>query len=218
MSNPESGDIEPFDWFNKFFGGSRRNHGWRGFSFPDVFRSMDEMRRDIESEFEDMFKGIENTAPKDLIREYETSEGGKVKEYGPFVYGYSMTIGPDGKPKVREFGNVKSPLRGRGLFRTTPEMTSVREPLADVTTTDKDIKVVMEMPGVTKSNIKISAYDNSVEVQTTEGAEKKYHEVINLPEIADIETARSTYNNGILEIIFKKKDQTKPTGKEIKID
>ena len=217
MSNPESGDIEPFDWFNKFFGGSRRNRGW-GLSFPDVFRSMDEMRREMESEFKDMFKNIENRAPKDLIREYESSGGGKVKEYGPFVYGYSMTIGPDGKPKVREFGNIKSPLRSRGFFRTTPEISSEREPLADVTTTDKDVKVIVEMPGVTKSNIKISAYDSSVEVQTTESAERKYHEVINLPEEADIETARSTYNNGILEIIFKKKDQTKFKGREVKID
>jgi len=23
-----------------------------------------------------------------------------------------MTIGPDGKPRVKEFGNVKSPMRG----------------------------------------------------------------------------------------------------------
>ena len=176
------------------------------------------MRRDMESEFEDMFKNIENRAPKDLIREYESSGGGKVKEYGPFVYGYLMTIGPDGKPKVREFGNIKSPLRSRDFFRTTPEISSEREPLADVTTTDKDVKVIVEMPGVTKSNIKISAYDSSVEVQTTEGAERKYHEVINLPEEADIETARSTYNNGILEIIFKKKDQINPTGKQIKVD
>ena len=129
-----------------------------------------------------------------------------------------MTIGPDGKPKVIEFGNIKSPLRGRGFFRTTPEISSEREPLADVTTTDKDVRVIVEMPGVTKSNIKISAYDSSVEVQTTEGAERKYHEVINLPEEADIETARSTYNNGILEIIFKKKDQTKFKGREVKID
>ena len=46
-----------------------------GLSFPDVFRSMDEMRRDMESEFEDMFKNIENRVPKDLIREYESSGG-----------------------------------------------------------------------------------------------------------------------------------------------
>ena len=41
-----------------------------------------------------------------------------------FVYGYSMTVGPDVKPKVREFGNEKSLLRGRGFFRTTPEISS----------------------------------------------------------------------------------------------
>jgi HSP20 family protein len=218
MSYPDSGDIEPFDWLNRFFGGSRRNRGWGGgLSFPDIFRSIDEMRRDMETEVQDMFKTMETRAPKDLIREYETPGGGKVREYGPFVYGYSMTVGPDGKPRVREFGNVKSPLRGRGLSRT-PEISSEREPLADVTITDKEVKVVVEMPGVTKSNIKISAYNNSVEVQTTDGAERKYHEVIDLPEEADIETARSTYNNGILEIIFKKKDQTKPAGKQIKVD
>ena len=34
----------------------------------------------------------------------------------------------------------------------------------------------------------------------------------------DIETAKSSYNNGILEITFKKKQQSKPKGKEIKID
>ena len=51
---------------------------------------------------------FQQTAPKELIREYETSDGGKVREVGPIVYGYSMTIGPDGKPHVREFGNVKS--------------------------------------------------------------------------------------------------------------
>src|SRR4051812_34844378 len=80
------------------------------------------------------------------------------------------------------------------------------------------LKVVVEMPGVTKSIIKISAYNNSVEIQTTENAERKYHEVIDLPEEADIETAKSVYNNGILEITFKKKDQTKPKGKQIKIE
>lgn len=50
------------------------------------------------------FENMQNDAPKDLVREYETPEGGKVREVGPIVYGYSMTIGPDGKPRVKEFG------------------------------------------------------------------------------------------------------------------
>lgn len=47
---------------------------------------------------------------------------------------------------------------------------------------------------------------------------RKYHEVINLPEEADVETAKSVFNNGILEITFNKKDQSKPKGREIKIE
>lgn len=90
--------------------------------------------------------------------------------------------------------------------------------MADVTTTDKEVKVVMEMPGVSKENIKVNIYDSSVEVSTTEGSQRKYHETVKLPEEVDIETAKSTYNNGILEVIFKKKQQTKPKGKQIKID
>jgi HSP20 family protein len=211
----EDHDIEPFDWFNRFFG--RRASRGTGFGFPDIFRGFDETRREMERGFDDTFRNIETKTPKDLVREYETSEGGKVKEYGPFVYGYSMTIGPDGKPKVREFGNVKSPLHGGGFFRS-PTISSEREPLADVTTTDKEVKVVMEMPGVGKENIKVNIYDSSVEVSTTEGSQRKYHETVKLPEEVDIETAKSTYNNGILEVIFKKKQQTKPKGKQIKID
>ena len=41
-------------------------------------------------------------------------------------------------------------------------ISSEREPLSDVSMTDKEIKVVVEMPGVSKENIKIQAYDNKV--------------------------------------------------------
>ena len=217
MSSSEDRDIEPFDWFNRFFGGSRKSgRGGGFFGFPDIFRGFDEMRTEMEREFEQQFKDIESKAPKDLVKEYETSTGGKVREYGPFVYGYSMTIGPDGRPKVREFGNVKSPFSSRGFF-TRPLISSEREPLADVTTNDKEVKVVVEMPGVSKENIKVNVYDNSLEVTTT-GTERKYHEVIEIPPETDIETVTSTYKNGILEITFKKKEQTKPKGKQIKIE
>ena len=117
-----SGDIEPFDWFNRFFGGRRSSSRAQGSAgFPDIFRGFDEMRREMEREFQDMFKNIETNAP-----------------------------------------------------------------LADVTTTDKEVKVVVEMPGVGKEKIRINAYDNSVEVTTT-GTDRKYHEVIDLPEETDIE-------------------------------
>lgn len=204
-------DIEPEDWFRRgrgLFGGRRGN----------IFGQFDEMRREMERMFEDQFKDIQTKAPKDLIREYETPEGSKVREMGPFVYGYSMTIGPDGKPRVREFGNVRSPLAGFGLGATNrPLISSEREPLADITTTDREVKVVLEMPGVSKENIKINVNNNSVEVNSND-PQRKYHEVIDLPPEVDTETARSTYKNGILEITFNKKQESKTKGKDIKIE
>jgi HSP20 family protein len=142
------------------------------------------MRKEMEREFEEHFKGTESIAPKDLIKEYRTPEGEKVTEVGPLVYGYSMTIGPDGRPKVREFGNVRPPYRlGRGVAASAkPLISGEREPLADITTTDKEVKVILEMPGVgSKENIKINAYDSSVEVKSDD-PQRKYHRVIEIPQ------------------------------------
>jgi HSP20 family protein len=74
------------------------------------------------------------------------------------------------------------------------------------------------MPGIKKEDIKINAYDEKVEIKTIDNAQRKYHKIINLPKQADLETARSTYNNGILEVTFDKKKEQKPKGKEIKIE
>jgi HSP20 family protein len=55
---------------------------------------------------------------------------------------------------------------------------------------------------------------------TTRGSKSKAKipkgNIIEIPRETDIETTKSTYNNGILEIIFKKKEQAK--GKTIKIE
>src|SRR6476661_2041525 len=96
---------------------------------------------------------------QELIKEYETKEGNKVREVGPIVYGYSMTIGPDGKPHVREFGNVKTidkvgSKNSIGQYLGKPSISADREPIADITSTDKEVKVVLEMPGIKKEDIK----------------------------------------------------------------
>ncbi len=75
---------------------------------------------DFERSFEEMFRGME--LPKDLIRERKIPGGGTVKEMGPFVYGYSFSQGPDGKPVIREFGNVKPSIRGGPFGMSKPSL------------------------------------------------------------------------------------------------
>ncbi len=214
-------DIDNYDLFKRFFGASNNNMR-RGFFDRDLFKEFEDMQQDMERMF-NQFSDIQSNAPKELVREYQTPDGGKVREVGPIVYGYSMTIGPDGKPKVREFGNVKS-LAGRETgktnidgSRTNTQISAEREPLVDVNSTDTDVKVILEMPGIRKEDIKINAYDGEVEVIAND-PQRKYHKTIELPQDADIETAKSKYHNGILEVTFNKKRSTKPKGKEIKID
>jgi HSP20 family protein len=209
-----TGNIEPYDWFNRFFG--NLNNRRRGlFDTRDIFREFDDMQKEMER-MSNIFNNISSNAPKELIKEYETKEGDKVREIGPIVYGYSMTVGPDGRPHVREFGNVKSLGRKGGIQQ---QISAEREPLSDVNSTDNEVKVVLEMPGIKKEDIKINAYNGAVEVIADSiNSQRKYQKTIDLPDDADIETARSTYNNGILEIIFDKKKDMKPKGKEIKIE
>jgi HSP20 family protein len=201
--------IEPFDWFNRFFGTrpfTRRSNLFEGF---------DEMRREIEREFEENLRDIEGKVPKDLVKEYVTEDGATVREIGPLVYGSTTTIGPDGKPIVREFGNIRPQMRGSGFSRA--KILSERQPLSEVSTTDKEIKIVVELPGISKEQIKIDAYDNQVEIKT-EDPKRKYHEIIDLPRDADIDNVKSSFVNGLLEITFNKKSTDKPKGKSIRVD
>lgn len=222
MSNK---DIIPSDWINRFFDFP---FGRRGRSLSsiadtrDMLSELDYVHDELNRVF-DVFNNLSNNVPKEIMKQYETKEGGKIREVGPIVYGYSMTIGPDGKPHVREFGNVKS-LKKKytqniGSRVEQPSQISVeREPLVDVNTTDKEVKVILEMPGIRKTDIQIKAYDSRVEVTTSKDAQRKYYKTIDLPEQADIETARSVYNNGVLEITFDQKKVDKPIGKEIKVE
>ena len=221
MSNK---DIIPSEWISRFFEtglGKSRGSGLGLFN-RDAFSDFDDIHKEMNRMF-DVFNNLSNNAPKELVREYETKEDGKVREIGPIVYGYSMTIGPDGKPYVREFGNIKSARNNNvkiigGKLDQPSQISSEREPLVDVNTTDKEIKVVVEIPGIKKGDIKINVYDSRVEVTTSKDAQRKYYKNIELPEQAEIETARSSYNNGILEITFDKKKVTEPAGREIKIE
>lgn len=162
-------------------------------SFPD----MEEMMRQMERDFM-QFKDIEKQIPKDLIREQRSPDGSVKREIGPIVYGYSMTIGPDGKPVVREFGNVK---RGPEPLKAIREQ---REPLVDVVDGEKDVRVIAELPGVSKEDIDVEVKDGSLTI-SVDAADRKYHKELQLPESTVVDGAVSKFNNGILEITFPKK-------------
>ena len=82
-----------------------------------------------------------------------------------------------------------------------------RESFEDVIVTDEKIKIVLQLPINNKrENIQVIAYsDNSVSISYLNSEGKRSSRNSALPYGIDIETARSTYRNGILEITFNRR-------------
>ncbi len=197
------------DWRSRWF--KRRRRPFFGSSFfgdiDEVFRDMEEM---MESEFKELFR----KAPKNLIQERTLPDGTKVTSWGPFVYGYSVTMGSDGKPQVREFGNIKPETRMRGPHIDIKEK---REPLADVMTTNGEIKVIAELPGVDKKDIKLHGIEDRLTI-SVDTPQHKYYKEVELPAKIAPKKAKSTYKNGVLEVTLQKRKEEKPKGELIDIE
>ena len=160
------------------------------------------------------FKELSKRAPEDLQRERTLPDGTKVKSWGPFVYGYSVTVGPDGKPKVKEFGNFKAETR---LGKPHMDVKEKREPLADIMDADGEVRVIVELPGVEKDDIKLSGteYKLTISVDTPQ---HKYFKEVELPAKVDAKKATSKYNNGVLDITVPKKKEEKTKSETINIE
>ena len=162
----------------------------------------------IEKEFAEaedmlnrMFKTVHEINPLDL-----TSNT-------PYYYGYQVTIGPDGKPHVREFGNIRP--SAKGLI----EQAGVRAPLVDSAVDQKQntLRVTAEMPGVTKQDIRVNISEDHVSIRAEKG-EKKYHTDVPVNVALDDASAKATYANGILELKIKLKQPAKPKAREVKVE
>ncbi len=112
-----------------------------------------------------------------------------------------------------------------------PFREEFRTPEADIIETDKEIKVVVDLPGVRKEDIKINATEDEVEIRAERKREEKeeregfirrerefgrFYRRFTLPTKVDPNGAKATYKNGVLEIILPKVEAKERT--EIKIE
>jgi HSP20 family protein len=174
---------------------------------------------DIDKMFDRMFREMLDGMPKELVRERSLPGGGTVREMGPFVYGYSMSMGPDGKPVIREFGNVKpsQKLTPFGRRRPTLQYKEEREPLVDVMDEEESVKVLAEVPGVEKSDINLSCTEELVTI-SVDTESRKYYKEVELPAAVDPQSAAATYKHGVLEVNLRKIEKRRPHGKSIRIE
>jgi HSP20 family protein len=197
-----SSDNEDYpEWFRK-----RRNQ-----SKDPFFGNIDGMFREMEKMMDEELKNFTEKVPKEYVKERKLPDGSTVKELGPFVYGYSMKIGPDGKPEIQEFGNIKKGLKG------TPQVKEEREPLVDIVETNGEVRVVVELPGVEKSDIKLHGTEDSITISVDTPQYKYFKEVVLTVKVR-VKEANSSYKNGVLEVVLPKAElANKPKGEPIDI-
>jgi HSP20 family protein len=131
------------------------------------------------------------------------------------------------------FGDVWSTQRGRHLPLLSPETgltVGSKRPYIDIVESDKEIVATAEMPGMNKEDININLTSGTLELsaETKHEEEKKgedyvyrerrsgnYYRSISLPSPVDSNSAKASYNNGILEIKMQKKEIKKKTSLKI---
>jgi HSP20 family protein len=166
----------------------------------------------FDDQFENTFRRMSNRFfnTGDI---FEKPNGNQVHSYGPYYYGYQMTVGPDGKPQVKEWGNVR-PASSPGLM--SPD--GAREPFVDETLNEKEktLQMVTEMPGIEKSDIQVNVTEGIVSI-SAEHDDRKYSTKIPLKYKVDENSAKAKYKNGILELTFALAEE-KPRGKSVPIE
>lgn len=165
----------------------RRLRRWFGDFLPEeMFQQIEEMMDRMMREMQDGSL-FDPSAFEEMLRDSDGTS--------PFVFGFSMNLGPDGKPIIQRFGNAHGDDRG--------EFTSSLEPLVDVVEEDGEIIVVAEVPGVERDEIRVHIKGTTLTIHV-DNPERPYHKEIQLPSRVKKEEAKSAVRNGVLEVRLKK--------------
>ena len=158
-----------------------------------------------------------------------------INEEKTWHYGYVLTVGSDGRPVVKEFGNVlphghfandhnncndSGNCCGHDAATTTVATTTrtdTREPIVDTIVDKKVVKLIAEMPGVEKTDFKIVADEEVVTISAEHDGNKKYHARIPLKHKIEKNSAKATYRNGVLQLVFDLADEPQ-TGKTVEVE
>ena len=175
--------------------------------YRDPWGFRDTFFEQIEKEFSD--------AEDMLNRMFKTvaESGTDGLDTQPYFYGYQISVGTDGKPHIREFGNVRPSQKG------LIEQSEVRQPLVDTSINEKENTMIItaEMPGITKEDVKVTMEEGLVKIHAEKG-NKKYHTELPVDNELDADSTKASYINGVLELRIQFKKPLKAKSKEIKVE
>ena len=153
----------------------------------------------MDENFENFFKQFERMW-EEALKSTSTDE---IQPGSSFIRGFSINVGPDGKPRFQEFGNHPKKIK-----QGKPIISEEREPLTDIIEGDREISITVEIPGVEKKDIDLNVTEKNLEIFVN-NSERRYKKIVDLPCDVIPRTSEATYKNGILDILLKRKEGKK---------
>jgi HSP20 family protein len=112
----------------------------------------------------------------------------------PFKYGITIKFDASGMPFIEKATN-QMPQKA--------QMAANDEPLVDIIEKQNQLVLDISLPGVASSDVRIESTTTGVHVSAS-NLVHHYDKHIELPVHVNASTAKATFNNGTLEIVFEK--------------
>ena len=166
-------------------------------SEEDRRKNLRDMLDELDRYFEELEKDLQDSVRHALV------EGRHLA--GPFVGGFSMQVGPDG-PSIQFFGD--NPQQKGGF----------RSPLSEQVVDEKTgvLRILIDMPGVEKEDVSVSATERTVIVKAERGS-RRYGSELGLKAEVDPDTGKAEYKNGVLEISFSLRDKSNKGARRVSV-
>ena len=145
---------------------------------------------DIYEELERLGALIDETMQK----AFDSSETSSVTHNR--AKGFYINFGPDGKPKIEEFGH-------RQLVHAEDNIGDDQEPLVDLIEDGETLTVLVSLPGVKKDAIDLRVTGSCLTV-SVDGAEFEWYDELKLPVRVNPKSACASYKNGVLNVKLTK--------------
>jgi HSP20 family protein len=183
---------------NTWFGKKKKEYpNSEDWTFPDIESAFRAMQRDMKDKQKEIAKA----------NQHVPTYFGSLKSKKPsckrhFIQGYKITTGPDGKTKITRFGG-QSPKRLQPNLQSFKKPERELEPLLDIMQTDKEVMVVMELPGVNKKDINVTVGNKRLTISAKK-LDALVCKKIELPIKIDRKNSSAIYKNGVLTIMLPK--------------
>ncbi|HWQ18705.1 MAG TPA: Hsp20/alpha crystallin family protein [Methanotrichaceae archaeon] len=137
-----------------------------------------------------------------LVRSNAGPSGDVRQRTGPFIYGFTYTFNPaQSEPIFQEFGNVRPSYRGL-------RWNDGRMPLMEMIDKGDFYSIKVELPGVSKENIRLDVDEEAFEISTDGDPKFQSRSFFAMP--VNPNTAKANYQNGVLNITVEKREDVKP--------